>query len=301
VKVLATNDVWKPTFDMSQPGTLTLIFDDTVPGLASSYDTNPGPSPMSRELADPVQTSILAENTYYRYHFTGASAAGNWPLAQQNKTYLLYKSTTPQLSTPVSLTSQLDGIDVKFGLTRKVDQLQLQFPSGVGLKPKSQPAGGEPTWVYEFVIPTDLEAAASSIGAPTVEGIKKSLNDATTSGGTETASGTLKLSIVDFDVKGAPPIAQLELSVVRVGVLPLINALKSQNGRLGLDKATAQGVANTALGITDTSSQEDRDAAAALVGLLMQKGSSSNFKNNLVALLVTVGKTVAKAYGIPVP
>jgi hypothetical protein len=90
------------------------------------------------------------------------------------------------------------------------------------------------------------------------------------------------------------------LSVVRVSALPLINALKSQNVKLGLDKTTAQNVANQALGISSTSSQQDKDAASALANLLTQKGSG-NLKNAIVTFLIAAGETVAKSYGIPVP
>lgn len=154
---------------------------------------------------------------------------------------------------------------------------------------------------YEFLIPSDLQAAANSIGTTAAQGITKSLNEAATaSGGTPTATGTLKLSIINHDLPTAPTIAELNLSVVRVSALPLINALKSQNIKLGLDKATAQNVANSALGITGTSSQQDRDTASALATLLTQKGNS-NLKNSIVTFLIAAGQTVAKAYGIPVP
>jgi hypothetical protein len=299
VTPLNSNDDWTPKFIVSRPGKLTLVFDDKVPGLANSYDTDPGENQSIRMLASPIHTSVLAENTYYRYHFTGTSESGV-VLAQQNKTYLLYKNTTPQLTTPVSLTSQSDGVHIKFGLSRKVTLLQLHFPSGVGLPPKGPATGGGASWIYEFVIPTDLQNAAASLGASTTSGIQASLNTATTSNGQPTATGTLILNIIDYDTSAGPTIASLELSVVRVSALPLINALKSQNPRLGLDKTTAQNVSNQALGITASSSQQDKDAATALATVLTQRGGS-NFKDSLVTFLISAGKTVAKAYGIPVP
>jgi hypothetical protein len=212
----------------------------------------------------------------------------------------LYKNTTPQLATPIELISQSDGIEVKFGLTRQVNHLELQFPSGVALNPKTKPTSGATSWAYDFVIPTDLQSAASSIGTAAAKGITQSLNDAATSGGTPTATGTLKLSIINHDLPTAPTIAELTLSVVRVSALPLINALKSQNVKLGLDKTAAQNVANQALGITATSSQQDKDTAAALAALLTQRGNS-NLKNSIVTFLIAAGSTVARAYGIPVP
>ena len=223
VTVLATDADWTPTFPVSEPGTLTMVFDDKVPGLAATIDTNPDQSPSTRKLAAPVLTSALQEGKYYRYHFTGKSQIGDGVLVQQNKTYLLYKNTTPQLSTAIDLISQPDGIEVKFGLTRELKHLELQFPSGVALNPKAKTASGAASWTYDFVIPTDLQAAASSIGTTTAQGITKSLNDATTtSGGTPTATGTLKLSIINHDLPTAPTIAELTLSVVRVSAPPLI-------------------------------------------------------------------------------
>jgi hypothetical protein len=300
VSVVATEDDWTPSFSVSEPGTLTMVFDDAIPGLAATFDTNPGAPPTTRKLAAPVHTAVLQEGKYYRYHFIGGSASGNAVLAQQNKTYFVYKNTMPQLSTPINLTSRTDGVEVKFGLTREVKQLVLQFPSGVSLPAKSAHTSGAATWEYDVVIPTDLEVAAASIGTATAQGITKSLNEAATTGGTPTATGTLTLSVIDHDLPSAPTIAQFTLSVVRVNALPLINILKAQNPKLGLDKSTATNIANQALGITTSSSQQDKDAASALITLLMQKGNS-NFKDSLVTFLVAAGSTVARAYGIPVP
>lgn len=297
VTELPVNQNWQPTFNVTPRGNLSFVFDDVPPSLNPIIETVPDSDPTARKLKDPIPTSLLEEGKYYRYHFVGTSEIGSVVLAQQNKTYLLYKNTLPQLATAIQLTSQQSGIEIKFGLTRKVDQLEMQFPSGVSLKPSAKPSDAAASFTYDFVIPTDLQTAAASIGADAAQGITKSLSDATTDKGT----GTLKLSIIDHDLPAAPTVAEFTLSVVRVSALPLISALKAQNVKLGLDQQTAQTVANQALAINSASSQQDVQAASALATLLQQKGNSKNLKDSILTFLIAVGGTVARAYGIPVP
>jgi hypothetical protein len=92
VTILSTDADWQPSFSVSVPGTLTMVLDDTVPGLTPTIDTDPVPPGSSRKMKQPILTSALEEGKYYRYHFTGA--AGSAVLVQQNKTYLLYSKRT---------------------------------------------------------------------------------------------------------------------------------------------------------------------------------------------------------------
>jgi hypothetical protein len=302
VTVINEDIQWDPSFPLTQLGSLKLVFDDAEPGMSTSFDTKPSGTANSLKLQNPMSLALLQEGKYYRYHFEGT--AGNERLAQQSKIYVLVKDTKPRLQGQISLTSQSDGIHIKIGLTRRVSSLELRFPNPTialhPVAPASSQGGG---YIYEFLIPSDIEGTLqSNPGNAVIAGINKSLYDvtSTSSNGSQkpAATGTLPLTLLDLD-GGQIPLAQLELSVVRISALDLLKNIAPLSNKLGLSSADATAVANKALGITGTSTDEEKRAAAGFATVLQQKGQD-DFKNKLISFLIVAGKVAARSYGIPI-